>query len=268
MFASSPRSGVHPIDGDRLGNVLDPVLAHRLEAEGDLGLGVVVDGAGDADLARAGQLLQPRGDVDPIAVDVLVSTMTSPRLIPPKMMRWSSGRSPDARRRRSGLPRRIRPHRQRWRTRPARHRPSAVTTRPRSRRSWLDEVFAQRRQARMRPRLVGRHQAAVAYDVRSQDCGQPACHPSDPLRHLEPMIGTSAGRGQRQTRRSLRPRGAAGLSAFAPRSQEAPPLDPSASALAHRLRFDPPARRSNTPRRGTDLNRYSRTTGICDRKML
>ena len=63
---------VQPIDRDRLGNVLDPVLAHRLEAEGDFGLGVVVDGAGDADLARAGQLLQPRRDVDPIAVDVVL----------------------------------------------------------------------------------------------------------------------------------------------------------------------------------------------------
>ena len=46
------------------------MLAHRLEAERDLGLGVVVDGAGDADFSGLGEPLETRGDVDPIAVDV------------------------------------------------------------------------------------------------------------------------------------------------------------------------------------------------------
>jgi hypothetical protein len=40
----------------------------------------------------------------------------------------------------------------------------------------LDEVLAQRLEARMRTVLVGRHQAAVADDVRSEDRGQPARH--------------------------------------------------------------------------------------------
>ena len=54
----------------------------------------------------------------------------------------------------------------------------------------LPELTAQRLQARVRARLVGRHQAAVADDVRSQDRGQPARHQSDPRRNRRRMIGT------------------------------------------------------------------------------
>ena len=43
-----------------------------------------------------------------------------------------------------------------------------------SRESLLDEILAQHLQARAGARLVDRHQAAVADDIRSQNCGEPA----------------------------------------------------------------------------------------------
>ena len=63
-------AGRYAPDLDRLGDVLDPVPAHGLEAEGELVLDLVVHVAGDADPARLGQGLQPRGDVHPVAEDV------------------------------------------------------------------------------------------------------------------------------------------------------------------------------------------------------
>jgi hypothetical protein len=59
------------VDPHRAGDVLQRLLAQVLE--GDLQLAavhLVVDGGGDADAAARGELLQPRGDVDPVAVDV------------------------------------------------------------------------------------------------------------------------------------------------------------------------------------------------------
>ena len=61
----------------------------------------------------------------------------------------------------------------------------------------LDEVLAQRLEARVRARLVGRHQPAVADDVRSQDRGEPARHQSGPIRNRKRMIGTSHRQNQR-----------------------------------------------------------------------
>jgi hypothetical protein len=67
----------HPVerdapDLDRLGNVLDPVRAHRLERERELRLHLVVDVAGDADAAGLRQTLQARRHIDPVAQDVAV----------------------------------------------------------------------------------------------------------------------------------------------------------------------------------------------------
>ena len=58
-------------DGDRLGDVLDLLLAHRLEAEGELLLDLLRHLARHADAAGLGQLLEPGGDVDALAVAVL-----------------------------------------------------------------------------------------------------------------------------------------------------------------------------------------------------
>jgi hypothetical protein len=66
------RVEVDPVDSDRLGDVLDPVLAHRLEGEVELRLDLVPDVAGDADAARLGQPLQAGRDIDTIAQDVAV----------------------------------------------------------------------------------------------------------------------------------------------------------------------------------------------------
>ena len=54
----------------------------------------------------------------------------------------------------------------------------------------FDEVLAQRLEARVRARLVGRHQPAVADDVRSQDRGEPARHQFGPIQNRKRMIGT------------------------------------------------------------------------------
>ena len=69
-----PRAGAgqHPVHRDGLRDVLDPVLAHRLEREVELGLHLIVDVAGDADAARLGEALEARRDVHAVAEDVAV----------------------------------------------------------------------------------------------------------------------------------------------------------------------------------------------------
>ena len=56
---------------DRLGDVLERLLARRLVSEGELVPDAVVHGAGYADAAGLAHLLQPRRDVDAVAVDVV-----------------------------------------------------------------------------------------------------------------------------------------------------------------------------------------------------
>ena len=59
------------IDPDRLGDVLQMLLAERLEPHVKLVPGVVVGGSGDDDPVRLTDPLQPGGDIDAIAVDVV-----------------------------------------------------------------------------------------------------------------------------------------------------------------------------------------------------
>jgi hypothetical protein len=70
---SARRSSVkfYPKNPDRLGDVLDPVLPHGLEPEGEFLLHLSRHLARHADTVRIGQLLEPRGDVDAIAIAVL-----------------------------------------------------------------------------------------------------------------------------------------------------------------------------------------------------
>jgi hypothetical protein len=56
---------------DRPGDVLHPLIAHVLEREAQLVLDVVAHGARNADAAGFGQRLEPRRDVDAIAVDIV-----------------------------------------------------------------------------------------------------------------------------------------------------------------------------------------------------
>ena len=68
-----PPGGVayqYTIDRDRRGDVLDLMLAHRLEGEADLVAELVVDVARDADAAGLGQLLHPIGDIHAVAEEV------------------------------------------------------------------------------------------------------------------------------------------------------------------------------------------------------
>ena len=55
----------------RLGDVLDLLVAHRLEAEGEFLLDFPGDLAGDADAAGVGELFEPCGDVDALAIAVV-----------------------------------------------------------------------------------------------------------------------------------------------------------------------------------------------------
>src|SRR6185437_8676603 len=65
------RVGQNAIDADRIGDVLDPLIAERLVAADQLVLDLLVDAAGDIDGARLGEALQPRRDVDAVAEDVV-----------------------------------------------------------------------------------------------------------------------------------------------------------------------------------------------------
>ena len=51
-------------------DVLHRLLAETVEADGQLVVHLVVDGAGDDDATGLGKFLQPRRDVDPVAIDV------------------------------------------------------------------------------------------------------------------------------------------------------------------------------------------------------
>src|SRR4051794_25829940 len=57
---------------DRLGDVLDPLRAHRGKADRELACNLLTHPTRDADPTRLGQALQPGGDVDAVAVDVVV----------------------------------------------------------------------------------------------------------------------------------------------------------------------------------------------------
>ena len=60
----------HPIDRDRLGDVLDSLRAHRLEAERQLFLNLVRHLAGNANGPRIGELLKASRNIDALAVPV------------------------------------------------------------------------------------------------------------------------------------------------------------------------------------------------------
>ena len=61
----------HRIGANRLGDVLDAMAAERTVIEIELVPDLVVDGLRDADRAGLGERLEPRGDVDAIAKDVV-----------------------------------------------------------------------------------------------------------------------------------------------------------------------------------------------------
>jgi hypothetical protein len=63
---------VQAVDRDRPGDVLELRFAHGLEGDLELAAELLVDGAGDADAARLGELLDARGNVHPIAEHVAV----------------------------------------------------------------------------------------------------------------------------------------------------------------------------------------------------
>jgi hypothetical protein len=60
----------HPVDPDRLGDVLDLLLAQIVEGQRQLVADLVARGAGEADRPGLGERFQPGGDVDPVAEQV------------------------------------------------------------------------------------------------------------------------------------------------------------------------------------------------------
>jgi hypothetical protein len=67
--------GAHAVDADRLRNVLDLLLAEKIEPEEKLAFDGVVDGGGNADAACLGKRLHARGDVDAIPIDRTVGLL-------------------------------------------------------------------------------------------------------------------------------------------------------------------------------------------------
>ena len=63
------RDPVHP---NPFGDILDPLLTSKLEANGQLVLDVIVRGAGDDDAAGFGQAFETRGNVHAIAEQVVL----------------------------------------------------------------------------------------------------------------------------------------------------------------------------------------------------
>jgi hypothetical protein len=159
----------------RLGDVLDFVLAHRLEAEGDFVLDLVVDIARDADPTRRGQLLEARGDVDATAVDIValnddVADVDADPEGDAPVVRHLDLALGDTLLDRGGAFDRI-DHAPEFDQRAVAHQldDAAVVLSD----FRLDEVLAQRLQARVCALLVGRHEARVADDVGGENGGQP-----------------------------------------------------------------------------------------------
>ena len=55
----------------RVDDVLQVLLAEAVEADGQLVVHLIVDRAGDQDSPRVGQLLQSRGDIDAVAINIV-----------------------------------------------------------------------------------------------------------------------------------------------------------------------------------------------------
>jgi hypothetical protein len=154
------------------------VLAHRLETEGDLALDVVVDCAGHADATRLGEGFQACGDVDAIAINVVtldddVADVDADAHRDALLLRHIRLPIGDALFDRDGALDGI-DHAGELDQRAVGHdldEPTLVLGDLR-----LEEILTQRLEARVRALLVGRHQPAVADDVRGQYCRQPALH--------------------------------------------------------------------------------------------
>ena len=61
----------HPISAHRLGNVLDLLLAGKIERQAQFAAQLIVGRAGEQHAARIAELLQPRGDVDSVAEQIV-----------------------------------------------------------------------------------------------------------------------------------------------------------------------------------------------------
>ena len=62
----------HAIGAHRFGNVLEALFAQRLEGQAELVVGLIVRCSGDDDAARIAQSFQAGGDVDAVAVEIVL----------------------------------------------------------------------------------------------------------------------------------------------------------------------------------------------------
>ena len=164
----------HPIDADRIGDVLQPLLAEVAKADVELVHGVVEGRAGDTDPAGLGNGLQPRGDVDAVAVKVVA--------LDDDVAEIDADAELDALGWRKSLLRSAMP---RWTVAAQRRAsttlanstsapsPISLTMRP-WHASIAGSISSRRRlEPRERARLVLAHEAAVADDVGGQDRRHP-----------------------------------------------------------------------------------------------
>jgi hypothetical protein len=91
--------GQHPVNSDRIRDVLDLTVAERLIAANKFLLNLFVDAARDKDISRFGNSLKPRCNVDAITVDVIgfdndISEVYSNSILYPPLA-WERRIAPD-----------------------------------------------------------------------------------------------------------------------------------------------------------------------------
>ncbi len=188
-----PAGEIDGVDAHRLAEVLDGVLAQVDEAHVELAVHQAGDLAGDADAAGLGQALQPRGHVDPVAVDVVavdddVADVDADAQADAPVLRHLGRPRAHAVLHVDGEGQRVDDAGE-LHQRPVAHQfdDAAVVLGD----LRLDQLPPVRLQRRQRPGLVALHQPAVAGDVGGQNGGEPALH--GPPQRGEPSLRTRVG---------------------------------------------------------------------------
>ena len=168
----------HPVNPDRLDYVLDLLRTHALEGQVELGLDALVNDVGDADAARLRQPFQARGNVHAVTVDIITLDNDVAKVdTDPKRQLLAL--------RQTGAARRVRPLDSHGAgdgvndtgeldQRAVAHKLDDAAIVARDLR--IDDLAAQRLEARERVGLVGTHEPGITDNVRGQDRSQATLH--------------------------------------------------------------------------------------------